>query len=123
MATPKLCERAGVLNLTIEQGATFNPVMTWKDQNGQPIDLSGYTARMQIRAGYDATTVIHNLTTENSGIVLGGALGTIGLYISATDTAGFTFSAAVYDLELEASNGIVTRLLRGIVDLSLEVTR
>ncbi len=123
MAACRLAEKAGTLHLTIEQGATFNPVMTWKDQAGNPIDLTGYTARMQIRATVDDSTVIHELSTTNGELVLGGVAGTITFGIPATTTASFTFQEAVYDLELTALDGTVTRLLKGSVYLSPEVTR
>lgn len=87
-----------------------------------PVNLTGYTARMNIRSTVDATTILHSLTTENSGIALGGAAGTVDLLISATNTALFTFGTAVYDLEL-ISGTVVTRLLSGNVTLSKEVTR
>lgn len=118
----KLCESAGTLHITIEQGATFKPVMTWKDQNGALIDLTGYTARMQIRETVESTVVIYEATTANGKLILGGALGTITFDFPATDTAGLSFDEAVYDLELDAG-GIVTRLLKGDVYLSPEVTR
>jgi hypothetical protein len=87
MATSKLSEKAGVLHITIEQGATFDPVMTWKDENGVAINLTGYTARMQIREDVDSATTLHESTTENSEIVLGGIAGTITFAISAVTTA------------------------------------
>lgn len=118
----KLAEKAGVLHLTIEQGATFDPVMTWKDENGDAINLTGYTARMQIREEVESTTTLHEATTANSEIVLGGIAGTITFAISAVITAAFTFDTGVYDLELVNGND-VTRLLRGDVVLSKEVTR
>lgn len=88
-----------------------------------PVDLTGFTARMDIRASLEATTVIHTLTTENGGITLGDAAGTIDLLIPATTTAGFDFTHAVYDLELVSALGVVTRLVSGAVALSKEVTR
>lgn len=123
MASCKLAERAGTLHITIEQGSDFTPVMTWKDQNGTAIDLSGYTARMQIRESVEATSFIHELTTGNGELVLGGAAGTITFAIPSATTTAFSFDTAVYDLELISGTGIVTRLLKGDVTLSLEVTR
>lgn len=123
MATPKLEPQAGKLNLVIEQGTTFNPVLTYSDSGNNPIDLTGFTARMQIRASRTAAAFIHELTTGNGGITLGGVAGTIALLISDTDTAAFTFKTAVYDLELISAGGIVTRLLEGSVTLSKEATK
>lgn len=88
----------------------------------EPIDLSGYTARMQIRSKLDDTTVIKELTTENGGIVLDNTYKTITITISATDTSAFTFSSAVYSLEL-VNSGVVTQFVSGTVSLTKEVTR
>ena len=115
---------AGKLNLTIEQGATFRKVLTWTDNLGNPIDITGFTARMQIRQALKDPTPIISLTTENGGIVLGGVTGEIELYISDGDTEAMTIQKGVYDLELEAGGGgDVTRLVEGKVTMSLEVTR
>lgn len=88
-----------------------------------PVNLTGFTARMQIRETVESTTVLHSLTTENGGITLGGAAGTIALTISATDTAAFTFDTAVYDLEVVSGGGVVTEIASGAVLLTDEVTR
>ena len=112
----------GVYDFCIYQGATFNPTLTWKDENGTAINLTGYTARMQARVKITDTDPFINLTTENGGITLGGAAGTVALYISAEDTADIADSG-VYDLELVSSGGEVNRLLMGNITLSKNVTR
>lgn len=89
-----------------------------------PVNLTGYTARMQIRNSLESTTAIHEMTTAvDGGIVLGGADGTITLSIPAATTAGFDFDSAVYDLELVSSTGVVTEVAAGAVTLVREVTR
>lgn len=113
---------AGVYKVTIEQGATFALVLTWKDSAGAPIDLTGYTARMQIRTSARAATATLALTTENGRIALGGAAGTITLSISAVDTAALAARPYVYDLEL-VTGASVTRLLDGECLVTPEVTR
>jgi hypothetical protein len=110
-------------DITIEQGATFRLNLVWKDANDVPVDLGGYTARMQVRASFSDTVIQLNLTTENGAIVLGGALGTIAVTAAATVTDDITIRAGVYDLELQASDGTVTRLVQGKVKISPEVTR
>ncbi len=113
----------GNYDITIYQGATFSRVLTWKDESGAAINLSAYTARMHLRESHDATSPFLTLTTENGGIALGGAAGTITLAISATDSAAIDEMAGVYDLELVSSGGVVSRLLEGNVLVSKEVTR
>jgi hypothetical protein len=90
-----------------------------------PMDLTGYSAVMQIRATQPSTTIIHTLSSLDSpaGIVLGDALGTVELLIAAADTAEFNFVRAVYDLELTSPAGVVTRIMEGHVRLSKEITR
>lgn len=114
---------AGKYDTVIEQGATFKRTITWKDSAGNPVNVTGYTGRMQIRATVDSPTIIHTLTVANGQITLGGAAGTVTLNIPDETTATFTFTDAVYDLELESGTGDVTRLLEGRLVLSKEVTR
>ena len=89
----------------------------------QPIDLTGFTARMQLRGSLADTVVIYELTTENNGITIDNTNKTINLIISATTTASFEFSSAVYSLELVSSGGIVTPFANGTISLVKEVTR
>jgi hypothetical protein len=114
---------AGRYNIVIEQGATFDRLITWKDAAGSPIDLTGYSARMQLRASHTAQAVLIELTTGNGRIALGGVAGTVRLTIAAADTAALASGMCVYDLELVSGGGVVTRLLEGSCQVSPEVTR
>lgn len=89
----------------------------------EAIDLTGYTARMQVRTKLETATTLLELTTENSGIVLDNTKKTISINISATDTAALTWLTGVYSLELISSTGIVTTLINGNVSVKKEVTR
>lgn len=112
---------AGYYDLEIEQGATYSLLMTWAISN-VPVNLTGYIARLQARIDVDETSTILSLTT-GAGITLGGAAGTITLDRSAAQTAILPKGQFVYDLELESSGGVVTRLLQGELEISAEVTR
>lgn len=114
---------ASQYDITIEQGATFLRTVTWRDSLGALINLSGYTARMQVRAKKSSDVVLVEANTTNGYIVLGGAAGTIAITIPAAITAPLSFVNGVYDLEVVSGGGIVTRLLEGGVELSKEVTR
>ena len=119
-------------NLTIEQGTTFRhgfqqldgPVS--KDPKAPlppPVNLSGYTARMQLRTSIDAPDVLLELTTENTRITIDALQGLITLAIAAPDTAAMTFTSAVYDLDIISPSGQVSRIVQGSVSLSRSVTR
>jgi hypothetical protein len=110
------------LDLLIPQGATWSVVLRWKADNAN-VNLTGYTARMQLRTSAEAITTLEDLTTENGGITLGGTAGTITLSLTATETAALPATRAVYDLELISSGGTVTRLVEGVVTITRNITR
>ena len=87
-----------------------------------PVSLSGYAARMQIRETVDSTTVIHEATTQNSQIVLDNTTKTIQITMLANVTQNFTFSTAVYSLELYNGNNVIP-FINGNLTLVQEVTR
>ena len=107
----------------IEQGADFFLDLTYKDDTGAPVDLTGYSARMQIREEISSPTALVSISSASGEITLGGITGTISIHIPATTTAALSFNTGKYDLELEDSAGVVTRLIQGSVTLSPEVTR
>ena len=118
---------AGVHNIVMEQGVTFSQGMTWKiDKN--PVNLTGYKARMHVRGSGSgnpvSTRLALELTSEKGDIVLGGSAGTITIGISATDSSSVIPAGKYfYDLELESSDGTVTRLLKGTFTVVAEMTR
>lgn len=118
----------GTFNLAIFQYATYEPTFTWYagqcvctgtiGAGAEPVDLTGYTALLQIRTAPGGTL----LYDASSNITLGGTAGTIALNIPAATTAGFTWSVGVYDLLLTSSQGVATRLLTGNVTVSPAVS-
>ena len=108
-------------NIICPQGATYDVQFTYKI-NKFPVDVTGYSARMQVRQTHTSSDTLVSLT-NGSGITLGGTAGTIDILISAATTAGFTPNAYVYDLELVSANGTVTRMVEGLFTVTPEVTR
>jgi hypothetical protein len=126
---------AGKYSFVIEQGSTLDFEIQYKDSSSNPIDLTGYSAKMQIKSDYADNSPITYLTLSSSlqpdgtGLNLQGSRGakpytsgSIGLYISAVSSSALTFSSGYYDLEV-TSGSVVTRILEGQVKLSKEVTR
>lgn len=87
-----------------------------------PISLANYQARMQIRETVDSDTIIHTATTENSEIIVNNTEKFIQVTILANVTQNFTFTTAVYSLELYYQNNVVP-FLTGNLTLVPEVTR
>lgn len=112
------------LPLTILQGETFSHLLVWKAGDSlDPVDLTGCTARMQVRSVVSSGTVLLDLTTGNGRIELGGSSGEIELKLTAAETEALTWLNAVYDLEIVHSDASVRRLLEGSIKVKPEVTR
>ena len=77
---------------------------------------------MQLRHKVSDTTVIDTYDTLGGKIVIDPVNYTISIIVDAITTATYTFSTAVYNLELELA-GVVTTLAEGNISLIKEVTR
>jgi len=136
---------AGLYNFTIEQGATTNFEIQYKDSNSVPIDLASYTGKMEIASNYVGATprTVYLTLTSSLGEVYptGSALtgsaflsfsgsnfitpvtsGSIGIYIGWDKSNELTFTgSAYYDLEITQA-ATRTRLLQGQVQISRQIT-
>lgn len=88
-----------------------------------PVDLTGYTAEMQVRASVTSAEPLLTLSTTNGGIVIDPVANTITLQATAMQTAGITWESGVYDVEMRSAGGIVTALAAGAVKVIKEITR
>ena len=125
---------AGIYNITCEQGSSFLRILEIEqpdlatDPTGQTyeeFDLTGYTARMQVRRTIDSASAIVTLTTENLGLEINPTEATtnmIKMEMSASVTASID-SSGVYDLEIIANDGFVSKVVRGAFTLIQEVTK
>ena len=112
---------ADTYDIEIDAGATFQLQVLWKDSDGDPINLTGYSARMHIRRTVEAEDIDVELAS-GAGVTLGGSAGTIDIEIDDATTSGLSGSY-VYDLELESGGGVVSRVIQGAVNVNPEVTR
>jgi hypothetical protein len=111
----------GYLDLDCYQGANFDYQLTWTVA-GSAVNLTGYSARMQVRQYADSTATVLSFV-NGTGITLGGTAGTIALSAVATATSAVEAGQYVYDLELVSGAGYVTRLVEGNFVVYAEVTR
>ena len=88
----------------------------------QSNNLLSTTARMQIREKITSTTTLDELTTENGKIIIDTTNKTITILVSAVATALYSFTSAVYSMEL-IIGGEVTPFIYGNITLDKEITR
>lgn len=114
---------AAKYNFVCEQGSKFERVLTLKDPEGEPLDLTGYSIVMQVRRDIRSDTVVVELSSEGGEITIGED-GQITLFLPASTTADIT-SDGVYDIELIPPSGAnyAEKVLRGLFRLEREITR
>ena len=126
-------------DLYIEQGASFIEPFQWCRNDGtedapvvgDPYDLTGYEARMQVRKKQHMPAKV-DATTANGKIVLGKdpetgavdlATGWITILLSDEDTDLLDSKTMLYDLEVVDPTGFVYRLLEGSITVSPNITQ
>ena len=114
---------AGIYNATIDQGATWSVTVTYKNANGTAINLTGYTAAMQVRQQYSSETADLTLTSPSNGIAITPLTGVVVITMTASQTRALEEGYYVYDVELTSSGGLVDRLIQGQLTVAPEVTR
>lgn len=104
-------------NLTINQGTTFSSEINVSDDNGNVMDLTGYTSEAQMRKFYTSNTSYDFAASIflNDGVV--------ELSMTANATLNIPAGRYVYDCNLISPSGEVTRLVEGIVTVTPGVTR
>lgn len=109
-------------DISVDQGSDFSTTITYADDAGDPTDLTGCTAKMQVRRFAGSPAAFLTLSNGN-GITLGGALGTIGLAVSGTALSQVPAGLYAYDLELTDTTQKVLKILAGKFVINAEVTR
>lgn len=109
---------AGKHNFTIEQGATFERVLTITD-DGVARDLTGHVFAMQARRHVADAEAAFEVTCA----VTSAAGGQVTLSMTAAETADLAAGNYVYDLDETTPDDFVIRLLQGNIMVSPEITR
>jgi hypothetical protein len=105
------------LDITIEQGATFQREFTVTDSAGEAFSLAGYTVRGKIR---------DNAGTETVSFTASASTNKLLIELTATQTAALPASTSFshrYDVEAESPAGVVYRIAQGNIVISAEQTK
>ena len=103
-------------NLVIDQGATFSTDLTLTDENGDALNLNGYSSNSQLRKWYTSSNSVAFSTAVNTDS------GVITLSLTSDQTANISAGRYVYDVEI--SNGTtISRVVEGIITVTPNVTR
>jgi hypothetical protein len=113
------------LDLDIYKGSTYRKGFQWlTSPDKTPMDLSGCSIKLQIRAYANSPDVLYEASTGNSRIeVTSTTQGKWRLIVSSSDSTSWTFNQAVYDLDITFPSGDVYTVVEGIVYAKQQVTR
>jgi hypothetical protein len=102
----------GRYNIKFYRATTLNRSVTYKI-DGVAESLAGYTAAMHVRERVDSASTVALLTTENGGLVLNESTGSVRIFVSAAASAALPIGEFLYDMNITAPDGTVSKLLRG----------
>ena len=116
--------KTGIYNFTIQQGADFNMIISWanrEDSVDTPVDITGFSARLQIK-GINPDQTIQWLSTGESPVITVDAVNKEFIIdVPNADTAAYIFTSGRYEFEAIAPSGKIYRLLKGSVILEKEL--
>jgi len=105
------------VNLVLDQGCTFEKVITAQNSTGGNVTISSGTTAAKMRQSYHSSNNITTLTTAISG-------SNVTISLTATQTASVSPGNYVYDIEYTQSGGtVVERVAEGIITVSAEATK
>jgi len=91
------------VNYEIVQGDTFILTVVYKDDLGEPINLSGYSATFIVK-DVPGGNVTCTTATIGNGIVRTASEGKLVITISSTETKKFTVPKAYYQLQIDSGS-------------------
>lgn len=113
----------GRYDIILQAAATYDLPISYRDSSGTPIDMSGYTARLQVRElpQFPLLVEFNTELTSNGFVFLSGpaenredgANGNLRLFMTAANSANIGAFVARYQLNITDSEGIVTPLIEG----------
>lgn len=109
-------------NFEVDQNTTFTFVIEYKDSNGNPINLTGASAKLQVRDTKGGSKLAFTLTSPSSGITITPLLGKLTVRMTPTQTNKLFYPKSSYDLMITDSNAVKTKLVEGFLTLSRSVT-
>jgi hypothetical protein len=110
-------------NFEVDQNATFNfQIQYTEDDEVTPIDLTGASAKLQVRDTQGGNKLAFTLTTPAGGITIDGPTGTLDVKMTPTQTNKLFYPKSAYDIMVIDTNGNKIKLLEGFMTLSRSVT-
>jgi hypothetical protein len=119
-------------DIIVQQGATYDLPIRYADLNNDPVNISSYSANMQVRELPNYPIIVEfNSSLATSGFIFlngaaedreDGANGNLRLFLTAANSANLSALVARYQLNITDVEGYVTPLLEGAFTVKGSVT-
>lgn len=109
-------------NFEVDQNTTFSFTVEYLDNNNLPINLTGATAKMQVRDTKGGSKLSFTISSPFEGIVIDGPEGKVTCTMTPAQTSKLFHPKSSYDLMITDTNNTKTKLLEGFLTLSRSVT-
>lgn len=115
---------AGKYDFSIEQGTSFTLSLIYKDGSGNPVNLTGWCARLVWKNNNETETFHTETINSNYRFDIDEPNGKLILQFPASTTNNFIFNNAKYDIELQSPDDFyigggkyTTRILSGTITI------
>jgi len=105
-------------NIVVDQGADYSAAIDVTDNDGDNLDLTGYTGAGQIRKTYSSSTAV-DFTVS---VATPATSGILNISLTNAQTNAMKAGRYVYDIEITSTAGIKTRVLEGQLEITPGVT-
>lgn len=108
-------------SLTIQQGTTQSFLWPIVDANGDPVNVTGWSVRAQVRATVAAEAVLHEWSSTLANVTLGPD--GVVLHSTPAVSLAWTWTRGVYNVLLTDLTGNVYEIAQGSITVDPSITR
>ena len=101
------------VNLVIDKGAHFDTSFYITNQDGTPLDMSGYIGEATMKKSYSATTKVPFTLS-----FVDRTLGHVQIALTSSESDALNRRRYVYDILLTSPNGYKTRVIEGLAEVN-----
>lgn len=108
-------------NFTITAFADYTFTAEYKDSDGQAIDITGYSAFMQIRKTFSTPAALS--LSDGDGLTIDGTAGEVAIHFTGEQTGQLIKGPWLYNLFVVSQDGYRTELIKGTISIAPSATQ
>jgi hypothetical protein len=110
---------ANQVELFCDQGSDFSYQIDLNNDDGSPLNVTGYTFKSSIRKSYYSSRVTANLTVT----LISAVNGNVQISMNAATTANIKAGRYLYDVKMTDTQSVASRVIEGIITIYPQITK